>query len=77
MHILAYTLVIIGAVNWGLVGFFQFDVVAAILGDMTGAARVIYGLVGLAAIWEVVTHKNNCKVCGGMKSSAGGPNPAL
>lgn len=43
-------LTIVGAVNWGLVGFFNFDLVAALLGDMTMAARAVYGLVGIAGI---------------------------
>lgn len=48
---LAYILVVIGALNWGLVGFFKFDLVAAILGDMSVLSRIIYSLVGLAALW--------------------------
>ncbi|HVW29242.1 MAG TPA: DUF378 domain-containing protein [Polyangiaceae bacterium] len=41
---------IIGALNWGLIGFFNFNLVAAIFGDRSAAARVIYALVGLAGI---------------------------
>lgn len=43
-------LLIIGGLNWGLVGLFNFDLVAAILGDMTMPARAVYVLVGVAAI---------------------------
>lgn len=50
LKLIAYILVIIGALNWGLVGFFNFDLVAAIFGDMTAAARIIYALVGISAI---------------------------
>lgn len=50
LKLIAYTLVIIGALNWGLVGFFNFDLVAAIFGDMTAAARIIYALVGISAL---------------------------
>ena len=46
----AYALVLIGALNWGLVGLFGFDLVAAIFGDMTILSRIIYSLVGLSAI---------------------------
>lgn len=43
---------IIGALNWGLIGIFKFDVVAWICGGQTAAvSRVIYTLVGLAGIW--------------------------
>ncbi|MFO1444923.1 DUF378 domain-containing protein [Bacillus sp. Bva_UNVM-123] len=44
-------LTIIGAINWGLIGFFQFDLVAAIFGGQTSfLSRVIYGLVGLSGL---------------------------
>ena len=48
---LALVLLIVGGLNWGLVGLFDFDVVAALLGQGTMAARVVYILVGLSAIW--------------------------
>jgi len=45
-------LVIIGALNWGLIGFFRFDLVAAIFGgQLTAISRIVYALVGLAGIW--------------------------
>lgn len=47
---LALTLVIIGAVNWGLVGLFQFDLVAALFGPASVLSRLVYSLVGLAGI---------------------------
>lgn len=50
LKIIAYILVIIGAINWGLVGFFGFDLVAAIFGEMTLLARIVYGLVGISAL---------------------------
>ena len=49
---LALTLLIIGGINWGSIGLFKFDLVARIFGGQTSTlARVIYTLVGLAAIW--------------------------
>ena len=45
-----YTLVLIGALNWGLVGVFEFNLVEYLFGDMTMIARTIYILVGLSAI---------------------------
>ncbi len=51
----AYVLVLIGALNWGLVGLFGFDLVAAIFGDMTVLSRIIYSLVGLSAIITALT----------------------
>ncbi|MFS0780366.1 DUF378 domain-containing protein [Bacillus sp. 1P06AnD] len=47
----ALVLTIIGAINWGLIGFFQFDLVAAIFGGQSSAlSRIIYGLVGIAGL---------------------------
>jgi len=51
----ALVLVIIGALNWGLVGLFNFDLVAAIFGSMSGISRIIYTLVGLSAIYMLIT----------------------
>ncbi len=52
---LAYVLVIIGALNWGLVGFFNFDLVAAIFGQMTFLTRLIYDIVGVSALVYMFT----------------------
>lgn len=51
---LAIVLVIVGGLNWGLVGFFRFDLVAAIFGTLSAVSRIIYALVGLAALYLVV-----------------------
>lgn len=48
---IALILVIIGGLNWGLIGFFKFNLVAATFGDMSVITRVIYDLVGLAALY--------------------------
>ena len=54
MDRLSLLLVIIGAVNWGLVGFFRFDLVAWIFGGQTAMlSRIIFALVGLAGLWCV------------------------
>lgn len=47
------TLVIIGAINWGLIGFFRFDLVAFIFGDMSWLSRIIYALVGIGGIYLI------------------------
>lgn len=60
MHILkiiAYILVIIGAINWGLIGFFNFDLVAAIFGDMTLISRIIYSLVGISGLLLLIFYR--------------------
>ncbi|KQW45804.1 hypothetical protein ASD88_13035 [Pelomonas sp. Root662] len=51
---IALLLMIIGGINWGLVGLFQFDLVATLFGTMTPVSRIVYGLVGLAALYGIV-----------------------
>ncbi|MBQ9832324.1 MAG: DUF378 domain-containing protein [Clostridia bacterium] len=54
MDKLALVLMIIGALNWGLIGIFQFDLVASIFGGMDAViSRIIYTVVGLAGIWGI------------------------
>lgn len=50
---IALLLVIIGAVNWGLIGFFQFDLVAALFGTMSNFSRIIYALVGISGLYAL------------------------
>lgn len=50
---IALILVIIGAVNWGLIGFFQFNLVDTLFGTMTVFSRIIYALVGIAGIYSL------------------------
>ncbi|MBB3595864.1 hypothetical protein FHX08_006284 [Rhizobium sp. BK529] len=54
INIFTLVLVIIGGLNWGLVGLFGFDLVAAIFGAGSAFARIIYILVGLSAGWQIV-----------------------
>ncbi|WP_068554489.1 DUF378 domain-containing protein [Thermotalea metallivorans] len=54
MDRLALLLVIIGALNWGLIGLFQFDLVAALLGGQASVlSRIVYSLVGLAGAYSI------------------------
>lgn len=48
---IALILVIIGAINWGLIGFFNFNLVDTIFGAMSVISRIIYGLVGISGLW--------------------------
>lgn len=47
------TLVIIGAVNWGLIGFFRFDLVAFLFGDMSWLSRIVYAMVGIGGLYLI------------------------
>lgn len=50
---IALILVVIGAINWGLIGFFNFDLVKAIFGNMTLITRIIYSLVGVSGLYSL------------------------
>lgn len=45
------TLVIVGAINWGLIGFFRFDLVAFLFGNMSWISRIVYALVGIGGLY--------------------------
>lgn len=50
---IALALIIIGAINWGLIGLFRFNLVELLFGDMTILARVVYSLVGISGLWGI------------------------
>ena len=50
------SLVIIGAINWGLIGFFQFNLVSFLFGSMSWLSRIVYALVGIAGIYGISTY---------------------
>lgn len=54
VDLLSLILLIIGGLNWGLVGFAQYDVVAALLGAGSTATQFVYVLIGLAALWQLL-----------------------
>lgn len=62
INVLAFILVVVGALNWGLWGFFQFDLVAWLFGgNTTWLSRVIYSLVGLSGLWILGSIGKCCK----------------
>lgn len=61
LHMTSYMLLWAGGLNWGLVGFFNFDLVEALFG--MGLAKYVYMLVGLATLYVASTHMGECKVC--------------
>lgn len=62
LHVIAWILLIIGGLNWGLVGLNADWNVVAFFGD--SIARIVYVLVGLSALYELFTHKKGCRSCG-------------
>ncbi len=62
LHIAAFVLVIVGALNWGLIGFFGYNLIES-LGLTGGVVDMVYVLVGLSAIYLVLGHQTDCKTC--------------
>ncbi|HEU4402972.1 MAG TPA: DUF378 domain-containing protein [Candidatus Polarisedimenticolia bacterium] len=57
MDVVAATLLVVGGLNWGLVGIFGFDLVASIFGDASALSRIVYALVGLGAVYQALQWK--------------------
>lgn len=57
LDIIVAILLVIGGLNWGLVGLFRFDLVKTIFGDMTALSRLVYILVGLGAVYQALMWK--------------------
>ncbi len=62
LHMIAFVLLVVGGLNWGLSAF-GYNVVEMLLGAGSATAKVVYILVGLSAIYFGVTHKGDCKIC--------------
>jgi uncharacterized protein len=62
LHTVTFILLVVGGLNWLLVGAFDFNLVTTIFGDSV-ITKVVYILVGLSAIVEVINHKKNCTMC--------------
>lgn len=70
LHYIAFSLLVVGGLNWLLVGAFKWDVGMLLFGSQEALiSRIIYILVGLSTIVVVATHRSNCKVCSGETST--------
>ena len=67
VNTLTLLLLIVGGLNWGLVGLFSFDLVAALFGEGSVLSRLVYTLVGASAVWQLVP------LFGGLRSGAATP----
>ena len=54
LDIVILVLIIVGAVNWGLIGFFRFDLIASLFGQLSAISRIIYAIVGIAGIYSLI-----------------------
>lgn len=68
LHMIAFILLAIGGLNWGLVGLGDFagsdwNVVHMILGNWSMVESAVYVLVGVSAVWLLVGHKKDCRMC--------------
>ena len=54
VNVTTLILLIVGGLNWGLVGAFDFNLVSALFGEMSALSRIVYVLVGLAAVYQVI-----------------------
>lgn len=63
LHMVTFLLVSVGALNWGLVGLFNFNLVTALFGSLPALERIIYVLVGVSGVYLIAQHKGDCKTC--------------
>ena len=55
INVITLILLIVGGLNWGLVGLFGFDLVAALFGEMSPLSRIVYALVGASALVQIIS----------------------
>ncbi|OGH43010.1 MAG: hypothetical protein A3B53_03575 [Candidatus Levybacteria bacterium RIFCSPLOWO2_01_FULL_42_15] len=64
LHMVTVILVLVGALNWGLVGLLNLNLVTTLLGGVPALEKLVYVLVGVSAVVLFVQHKADCKLCG-------------
>ena len=64
LHMVAFVLLVVGGLNWGLVGLFKYNLVDSLLGAGSSLTMLVYVLVGVSAIVIAATHMKDCKMCG-------------
>lgn len=64
LHYVAMTLLWVGGLNWGLVGLLDLNLVDSVLGAGSVLTKLVYILVGVSAVFTVLTHQKDCKICG-------------
>lgn len=74
LHLVAFILVAVGGLNWGLIGLgslfagADWNIVAKVLGSYPQFESIVYLLVGLSTVWLIIGHKKECRMCMGGSS---------
>lgn len=68
MHMVTFLLLVVGGLNWLLVGLVGWDIGELFGGQGAMISKIVYVLVGLSALFEIFTHKSTCKMCAGNKT---------
>ncbi len=74
LHNITFILLIVGGLNWLLLGLFNWEIGMIFGGSGMFISKLIYILVGISAIVELATHKSNCKACGKGNMPGGQPS---
>ena len=67
LHMVTFTLLIVGGLNWGLWALFNFNLVNTVLGARPSLEKLVYVLVGASAVYVAATHMTDCKMCASKK----------
>lgn len=66
VHFVVFPLMVVGALNWGLVALFNYNLVESLLGTWPEVVKWTYVLIGASAVLSLATHQTDCKTCGEM-----------
>jgi len=63
LHYVAFALLVVGGLNWGLWALFNLNLVNTVLGSWPMVEKIVYILVGVSAVYIAATHMSDCKIC--------------
>mgnify|MGYP001574911985 FL=1 len=63
IHMIAFILLVFGGINWLLLGIFNWELSALVGGPSSLIAKIVFVVIGLAAVYEIATHRHNCRTC--------------
>lgn len=65
LHMIAFTLLVVGGLNWGLWALFNMNLVSTIFASWPSVEKIVYVLIGASAVYIAATHVADCKTCSG------------